>query len=219
MIKNYPAHICLVCKKEFNKKYFQSQNYWSTARYCSKSCGRLSNNPAKLKPNESITKNGITSIFILSKGKLHQCLIDEEDYNKMEIRNSRWTLSSYGYVNKSITVNNKHKQQTLHCMILKPVEGFVIDHINGNPLDNRKCNLRHLTHKNNIRNQKQNNKLGVNGVRVKPSGSFGVRIKVGDKEISLGTYKTLSEAVKNRIEGEKKYWGISFLEEKLSIGL
>jgi hypothetical protein len=34
---------------------------------------------------------------------------------------------------------------SFHKLVLKSVKGFVIDHINRNPLDNRNCNLRLLT--------------------------------------------------------------------------
>ena len=60
------------------------------------------------------------------------------------------------------------------------------------------------------RNPRNDNKLGVKGVRVTKTGRFEVRIIVDYKEKWLGSYGTLSDAIQARIDGEKKYWGKSF---------
>ncbi len=41
---------------------------------------------------------------------------------------------------------------SLHQLIMGRVEGYVIDHVNRNPLDNRRCNLQRVTHAENLRN-------------------------------------------------------------------
>lgn len=52
-----------------------------------------------------------------------------------------------------------------------------------------------------------NNRLGVKGVRQSENGNFAARIIVDYKEINLGTYKTLEEAIEARKNAEIKYWG------------
>jgi hypothetical protein len=43
----------------------------------------------------------------------------------------------------------------MHRQIMKPPKGMVVDHINGNGLDNRGCNLRIRTHLRNLQNSRR----------------------------------------------------------------
>ena len=87
---------------------------------------------------------------------------------------------------------------------------FQIDHINHNGLDNRKCNLRICTNAENNRNKRfeRNPRSGYTGIRYNSkTGSYYVRIMVNKKEISLGAYKSIEEAIEARKKGEEKYFG------------
>src|SRR5512139_3981216 len=68
-------------------------------------------------------------------------LVDDEDLPRVE--KYRWrTWGKIGfYVRATKPVFPKTHQQ-LHRLIMRAEEGQIIDHINGNPLDNRKSNLR-----------------------------------------------------------------------------
>lgn len=80
----------------------------------------------------------------------------------------------------------------------------VVDHINGDPSDNKWCNLRAATRSENMRNRKASGKSGVIGVRETPSGRWGVKVN----RKYYGTYDTIEEAaevskkVREELHGE-----------------
>lgn len=88
----------------------------------------------------------------------------------------------------------------MHEEILGKREGYEIDHINGDGLDNRKSNLRHLTHAQNIRNRTHTNRnstTGVGGVSVnnKPYGKrYRAYCTWGGRQKHLGYFDEVIEA-------------------------
>lgn len=86
------------------------------------------------------------------------------------------------------------------------------DHINRSTFDNRKSNLRPCSQHQNTFNasKKKNNKTGIIGVQSQPCSSskpWRARIMVNRKEIHLGSFANFEDAVRARLEGEKKYFG------------
>ena len=74
----------------------------------------------------------------------------------------------------------------------------IIDHINGNGMDNRWDNLRLVTHQQNMENIKKmrpDNTTGYRGVH-KWHGKYRAKIVVNKKQIHLGTFSTAEEAAK-----------------------
>lgn len=110
---------------------------------------------------------------------------------------------SYGLI--SITYLGETKQYYAHRLAWFYMTGKwpkeVIDHINGVPSDNRWINLREATNSQNLRNclRKKINKSGYKGISKNRDG-FQVRI-------SLGTFKTLEEAITVYKEAMIRYHG------------
>lgn len=84
------------------------------------------------------------------------------------------------------------------------------DHIDRNPMNNRRYNLRPATVTENSRNRGRykNNKSGVTGVFWhKQSGKWASLIKVNKKPIYVGFFNDKEDAIKARLNAEVKYFG------------
>ena len=130
-------------------------------------------------------------------------LISKDDEHLLQYT---WRLRSRGYVYRKY----QGKEIWLHNEIMHPPEGYVVDHINGNPLDNTRDNLRICTQLDNMKNLKLNirNTSGVTGVNWrKDIQKWRAFIQVEGKFISLGTYTNKEDAIKARKEAEVKYFG------------
>ena len=78
-----------------------------------------------------------------------------------------------------------------------------IDHINGDPNDNRLCNLREASSKQNSMNRGMTkaNKSGVVGVHfIKNSGKWRAAIRIDGRCFNIGYFRTLEDAAKARKE-------------------
>ena len=143
-------------------------------------------------------------------GKI-EVLLDNEDYER--VVNERYSLSvTYDETihNFYVAFTKKPQYSTsrlLHRYLLNPPKGLTIDHINRNPLDNRRCNLKICTQFENNQNQSHNTSGKVGVSYFKKDNKYKAYIKVNGKQISLGMYKDFKDAVKARIKAEKKYFG------------
>lgn len=129
--------------------------------------------------------------------------IDKDDLNKVLTRT--WCYSKTGYL--VATINQKTTKLTR--FLLNPPRDKVVDHINGDPSDNRRCNLRICTQNENSKNtgNTKGSKNKYVGVRRVPSGKYRANITVDRKSIHIGTYATEEEAFQARLAAERKYFG------------
>lgn len=117
-------------------------------------------------------------------------LLDKDDYAK--IISEGGTLGVRKRKNTSEirpVVMVRGRNLELGRYLLKAQKGKFIDHINRDPLDNRRSNLRECTVAENTRNRKmhKNNRVGYKGV-AKVNGSYQARILVDGEFILLGCY-------------------------------
>ena len=125
------------------------------------------------------------------------------------VRGHRWMLTirrTGRYATRWRRIDGKRAQWAMHRALLTPADGMVVDHINGDGLDNRRANLRVATAAENARNQRRITASGVIGVRFS-KGKYVVRIcRAGDQR-HIGSFATLAEAAQARREAELKYHG------------
>lgn len=79
-------------------------------------------------------------------------LIDKEDYEN--VSSHKWHQDNNGYVSGTI----KGKKIRIHRYLMKPPVGMVVDHIDRNPLNNTRANLRVVTANENAKNKGKPNK-------------------------------------------------------------
>lgn len=136
-------------------------------------------------------------------------LIDLDDLNKA--LKYCWTVNSRGYVVGATRADVGKKGLRLHRYLMNCTDAnLVVDHINHNPSDNRKANLRVCTQHQNMYNQRPNtrNKTGVRGVRFcKQMNKWEVRFKHDGKERVLGYFENIADAIALRKQYEEKYYG------------
>lgn len=85
-----------------------------------------------------------------------------------------------------------------------------IDHIDGNPSNNRISNLREATHAENARNRKvqSSNVSGVSGVRwLKATRKWRAQIGGTKNRKHLGLFDNLADAAEARRQAEQAYYG------------
>lgn len=98
----------------------------------------------------------------------------------------------------------------MHQVLTNYKPPSIVEHINGNGLDNRRENLRIATNCQNMMNRRKhkNNTTGTTGVYFeKESKTWRARIQANKVDISLGTFPTKEVAVEARLKAEELYFG------------
>lgn len=131
------------------------------------------------------------------KGKGMYALVDKEDVYK--VSPGRWTVTSKGYTTyASGRLEGERSKRLLHRVILDPPPGMVIDHINGDGLDNRRSNLRITTQSGNMANARSlRGSSRFKGVSfAKGRGKWQAHIRLDGKSVSLGRFDSEEDAAR-----------------------
>ena len=207
--------VCTKCGRELpaTPEYFQRRKTSKDGlMYVCKDCrSRLRGCKRMRQSNEYIDRGDGTSYIVFydkaGNRKPKMGLVDNEDIPVLSKR--VWAISSAGYAFSSEKGNKNHKD-LLHRMVMQVEDGVLVDHINHETLDNRKCNLRKCTRSQNYMNEglSVRNTSGVRGVSYnKLRNKWIAQISLKGICHIQNKYDTFEEAVKERKRLEKEYFG------------
>ena len=193
-----PKEFCIVCGKPM-------ECHFDGKPYCNKHWLRMYNN-GTINPKPYKTKNRYyifdnIAVGVTTRGDFYK--IDLEDLERC--KQHTWIKDPRGY----FVSNIGGRVTPIHRFLLNTVgKDKSTDHINGNRSDNRKANLRICSQFQNSKNlkRKKNNTSGYPGIEKVKNG-WRATIMFNRKSITIGVYKTFSEALKNRQDAEIKYFG------------
>lgn len=158
----------------------------------SKSCGRC---------NTYIRHDGYTEVKVKNGRSFYIDTTDEE-----MVKTHTWSVQENGYVQAYET---KGKVISLHQFLM----GFpksIVDHVDRNPSNNRRCNLRTASHIENMYNRKKqsNNTSGYIGVYYnKNDRAYIARITANRITYLLGSFHDPIEAALTRDAAALRYHG------------
>lgn len=212
-MSNTTNHVWLSLRNSYNACVNGKQYVYSINRYGRKYAYQLAS--LSLKYNRKFwdyyteNDNEVTFYVFTHKYGIVDVLIDKDDFELI----SQYKIS-ISNDNHAHTFYARTKCGAVHLLIMKPPKGLVVDHINGNGLDNRKVNLRVVTVSTNNKNSglRSDNKTSVRGVcksknryrafwydnnKKKHSKSFSI--------LKYGEEKAFSLATQFRLDMELKY--------------
>jgi hypothetical protein len=159
----------------------------------------------------------MTRTIPLTRG--YVTIVDDEDYEWLSQfkwcsdtpRSGQPYAKRYGILgDPEAPLRKGHVKMHRDILGLGFEDGNYADHISGDTLDNRRCNLRRVSKSQNAMNRapRANSKTGVNGVSwCKRERKYTAYIKIKEKQRSLGYFTTLEEAAAARREAEEELFG------------
>ncbi len=127
-------------------------------------------------------------------------LVDDGDYRELSLR--KWCTGTPKHCNIFYVRGRfQGKRVSMHRVIMKPRDGEVVDHIDGNGLNNQKSNLRICSNSQNIQNRRlnKNSSSGYKGVYWNKRGcKWQVQIGSGSRKTKkhLGLFTCLVKAAR-----------------------
>lgn len=131
----------------------------------------------------------------------HIAIVDAEDYERAS--KLSWNLDDKGYPRAHIKngysdrvkgVLRKRPMVRLHQFVMNAAKGSRYDHEDGNPLNNRKSNLRPCTQRQNTFNRKPEGNRKYKGTEQLPSGSWRASLRHDGKMFRKGPFPSENEA-------------------------
>lgn len=178
------------CKKKFLAKGYCSKHYNQIRRNgCIFDGSRNKENPIKIKKDFALV-----GLFD-KKHNIQSWVKIDLDFVEV-IKKYKWSLTYYGYA------FCQKSNVFMHQLVIGKKDGFEIDHINQNKLDNRAKNLRHVTRSQNNINSNLKRGYWYNKNRK----LWEAYIKKDKRKYHLGSYNKEEEAFMGRLFGEYIYF-------------
>lgn len=182
-------------KLQFKSKYIGS---YKTLKEAEEKLNNLKENFEKERieniKNTPIKRNDKNQaiIIVYEKNIKKEIIVDDDMYYKLLLVGSIGFSKNYAY----ITINNE--QYRLHRYIINCYDSkYVVDHIDGNTLNNLVSNLRIVTQRENSQNKSKskNSSSKYYGVYwIKTSKLWRANININGKNIYLGEFKNENKA-------------------------
>ena len=148
---------------------------------------------SKGKPNRRLRIGNATILFLTNRhGDISAAVVLDSDDVAL-VADRRWyarTAREKTYACTNIGVGKSRRGVLMHDVIMNPAGGFEVDHRDGNGLNNRRSNLRNVSHRDNTLNRRVVAKSGYKG--VSKSGDRWrsvIHVKQGEQRY-LGTFGT-----------------------------
>lgn len=152
----------------------------------------------------------------VDEGKFERCIIrggrnfifDKEDLPLVQQYN--WSMDRYGYVRGHLPGFGKAPAVKLHRLLLNAPDDMIVDHINGDPSDCRRENLRIATQQQNTQNAglPSSSTTGYKGVCWdKKEGKYMAHIHPNGRMVFLGYFDNPIEAALKYDEAAVFYFG------------
>lgn len=167
--------------------------------------------------NDFRTTGSITTFNLYGQDNLKcgEFVIDTDDLKK--VRYHKWRFSHQHVVTGLPAKGTQRELSHVILGIPKDKDYLVVDHVNGDPTDNRKCNLRICNQTDNVLNKKEmsTNTSGFIGVSFdKARGKWAPEIRKEYIRCHLGRFDTKQEAVYARYLAEGIVFGEFCNEEE-----
>lgn len=127
----------------------------------------------------------------------HYATVSESDLDK--ISQYKWRLHNEGYAITKV----RQKTVRMHRLIMDAPAGAEVDHIDGDPLNNSRENLRLCNRAQNMANRRKFTRgksaskfIGVSPLRGKTTTTWCARIRIDGKNTHIGSYPTEETAAR-----------------------
>lgn len=132
--------------------------------------------------------------------------VDARDRARL-VSMGRWSLVN-GYAAQSMKLNGAWAMVLMHRLIVGAGDGRVVDHLNGDRLDNRRANLRVCSRSQNQMNRRKlAGRFRFKGVWRGDRGRWRAQIRVDGRLLYLGRFDTDSDAAHAYDAAARQHFG------------